>query len=227
MTRTVVATADFTAADGTDLTSLGFTKIRDVAYGSSSQIKSNKAAGYYATAASGDTTTQTHTVQMVRTSGTYTDDQYAKATISGLGPNLGPDKRGGVIVRCSTDTDANADFYGVYVCDDDAGSGSTTVLFQVVNGTFTSIDSRRRTWANGDTIALEIASTTLTYYRNDVSLLSAGTSGGLTGGRPGLYIASYQGDSTILALDDWEGGNVASATFHARAYFDAHIAGIR
>jgi hypothetical protein len=185
MARTPVATQDFTGSDATDITTLGFSKVRDVTYGSSAQILTNKCSGYFSTASVDDSTTQNQVVVMVRTAGTYSNDQYAKATISGKGLNTAY-RRGGVIVRSSADTDAN--------------------------GTFTSLGTWTTTaWANGDTIELEVSGTTLTPYRNGSAIAGkSATDSALASGRPGLYIASHTDSG--YRLDDWEGGDVSSAS---------------
>jgi hypothetical protein len=208
MARTPVATQDFTGSDATDITTLGFSKVRDVTYGSSAQILTNKCSGYFSTASVDDSTTQNQVVVMVRTAGTYSNDQYAKATISGKGLNTAY-RRGGVIVRSSADTDANADFYAFYNCDD---ASNTSVLCKVVNGTFTSLGTWTTTaWANGDTIELEVSGTTLTPYRNGSAIAGkSATDSALASGRPGLYIASHTDSG--YRLDDWEGGDVSSAS---------------
>lgn len=212
MARTQVASDAFTNTDGTLLTSHGaWTQIRDVSYNSGGEIRGNKLAGNYSYASVSDTTTQTHTGVLVRSSGTYSNDQYAKAAVY-LSNHNTPERRCGVVVRCGTQTDTNANFYAVYICDNDSG-GRTTVLCKVVGGTFTSLYSARVSWSNADTVALEASGTTLTAYKNDVAISGFSvTDGALSGGRPGVYIASYQLDSPNMLLDDWEGGDVSGAS---------------
>lgn len=217
MARTLIAGPDaFTGADGTDLISGGgWTLLHDVAWGCSVRIKTNKACGHFSTASAADTTTQSRTASARwNGAGTFSADQYAKATISGLG-SASADKRVGLIVRASTDTDANRDYYVLYVAD---SATPTTILARIANGTFTVLDTRTSiAWANNDTIGLEASGTgatvTLSVFRNSDSTPTytyddTDATRITSAGKPGLYIAGHGVDNADTRIDDWEAGDV-------------------
>lgn len=136
--------------------------------------------------------------------GTFANDQYAKITIGGL-TWQDSSYRVGVVVRCSADLNAAADYYAFWV-QDDASSNRTSKLVKVVNGTATELDSRTSAWANGDTISLEASGTTISAYKNDTLMFSV-TDTSLTTGKPGLMAA---GSGSVPTADNWEGGDVSS-----------------
>lgn len=198
-TRSSVATENFTGTDGTDL-GAPWAQI-----GNSSNIRRLSNTGG-----------ASHVGQAgARHTGTYTDNQYAKVTLAGtLTAGLGD--RIGAIVRASGDTGANRDWYGYEV---HTSAGVDDYLYKVVNGTRTELVSNFdiSPWAVGDTVEIEVEGTALRGYRNGVLTASA-TDAALSTGKPG--VASQSGPTTLRA-DDWEGGNLISASaalvFRSRA----------
>lgn len=74
-----------------------------------------------------------------------------------------------------------------------------------VSGSYTSLASNATTFANGNTLELQVSGTALTALKNGASVLTASDSS-LSSGSAGVY--SYgNGDG-----DDWEGGNLAGAS---------------
>ena len=140
--------------------------------------------------------------------GTFSNDQYSSLVIGGLSWqslafNIG------VIVRASTDTNANRDYYQVVVASDQAGPNYTTILSKVVNGTRTQLHSASAAWANGDRIELEAEGTTIRVMKNGTALGGSftQTDSALSTGKPGI---AGSGDSTHISGDDWEGGDLTS-----------------
>ncbi len=137
--------------------------------------------------------------------GTWTADQYAKAAIT-RSANSG--NRAGVIVRCSADTNANRDYYAAYVMEN-AGSADTFII-KTVNGTNTTLSNVSGDgWADGDTIEIEAEGTTIRVFRNGVELRNVTDSSisGASTDRAGILIYG-----TAMAVDDWEGGTISTAT---------------
>jgi len=195
MARTPVATDDFDRANGAVGSNWGY--IRDTAWQSDPpDIVSNKVTGRALGA----------NYQVIRWvgAGSFNDDQYAVLEIGGLGWQ-GADYRQGVVVRCSADTNTNADYYAYWVQDDDS-TNRTTKLVKVVNGTATELDSAAVAWTNGDTIELEVEGTTLRGYRNGTLILTD-TDSDLSTGVPGLMIS---GVSSYPTADNWVGGDISA-----------------
>jgi len=136
--------------------------------------------------------------------GTWTADQYAKATITGPAAFA----RQGVIVRASAATDFARSFYYAYV-----DAGSATVVGKYVDGTSSELSNVSGDgWVTGNTIELEAQGATLRVFRNGALLRSVSDTSlpGSSSDRPGIIMSA---DSA--RLDDWEGGSVTSATrFH-------------
>jgi hypothetical protein len=197
MARSVIATDDFNRADG--VIGANWSYLRDTAWnGTGPSIVSNVVRGSDGGG--------THYQVSRRNAESFNDNQYAKITIGALSFS-GAGYKVGVVVRASADTDSNADFYGYYV-QDDGSSNRTTVLFKMVNGTVTTLDSVVLAWANGDTIEMEVEGTTLRGYKNGTLQVTVSGQTDLSTGKPGLYIS---GDSSTPSGDDWEGGNVTTS----------------
>lgn len=191
-TFTPVATDTFTEADGG--VPANFTDLDGV--NGQIQIAGNKFRSPYG-AYSG----------AVRTSGTYSNDQYSQCVLSGITASLSGDAIG-VLVRASTDVDTARDFYFAYVTD----NGTPTVTYgKVVNGTTTnfSLDSTATTWTNGDVLRLYVIGTTVAVQKNGSDVLST-TDAALSTGRPGIL--GHAGASETMRGDDWEGGDATAAS---------------
>jgi hypothetical protein len=132
--------------------------------------------------------------------GTFTADQYAKGTVTGLG-TFGASYQKGVVARASADTNAARDYYGHVVIDDITKQSE---LFKFVNGTRTSLATVNVAWVNGDTVEIECQGTTIRGLRNGVPISGLSvTDSDLTSGAPGMHLSSSE------TLDDWEGGNLS------------------
>lgn len=148
--------------------------------------------------------------------GTFSDDQYSSAVIIDSTPT-GSTYRFGVVVRASADTNANRDYYEVFVA---LITGLvTTHLVKVVNGTKTDIYvSSSPTWADNDRIELEVEGTTLRVCKNGTPLGGSftATDSDITTGKPGLSVTNQ------MYLDDWEGGSLGGGGSSAVPIFSQH-----
>lgn len=148
--------------------------------------------------------------------GTFSDDQYAKLTIGGLN-NTNGNNRCGPAVRCSGDVGSGAtDYYALCISDNAASGGShTTELIRVNNGTVTVLASFSNTWANGDTVELEVTgqntATQLKMFRNGAQISTTYTDNSgsaLNTGKPGLTMRHAGSPSSTL--DDFDAGDVTA-----------------
>ncbi len=139
--------------------------------------------------------------------GTFDTNQYAKVTLGNFGW-YGMDNRAGVVVRCSADTDAAADFYLLEVLDDNS-TNRTLRLAKFVDGSRTPLYSTTSlAIGSGSTVALEAEGSSLRCYVND-TLITTVTDSSLTTGKPGFLIGG-DGGSHTPTLDNWEGGDVTA-----------------
>lgn len=139
-------------------------------------------------------------------SGSFSNDQYAEVTISGLSFQ-GSDYVMGVIVRASTDVDTARDFYFAYVAADSSGPNYTAVLGKVVNGTRSVLHSASMAWSDSDTISLEVVGTSLSVFQNGTAIGGSFTTTDtdLSTGKPGLIA-----NGSVPTGDDWVGGDITS-----------------
>lgn len=195
MTRIVVATDDFDRANGalganwTNLnTNWGTITIASNAATCSTANTNNEAAAVWAGA------------------GSFTDDQYAEAPITGL-TFLSGDFAGGVIARASTGLNDARDFYFAYVAADSGGPNYTTVLGKVVGGGRAVLHSAAHAWSDDDLVGLEVEGTELRLCQNGTPLGGSftQTDADLSTGKPGIL---KNGSAPNVAA--WEGGNLSS-----------------
>lgn len=202
MARSSVATDDFNRADGAIGSNWSYIRLSSW-QGNPPHIVSNALAGR----ALGTN----HQVVRWNGAGSFSNDQYAKIALGGMGW-FGTDYMIGAVVRCSADTDANADYYAFFVVDDQSNGGNKTCkLVKRVNGTETVIATITTTsWTNGDTVELEAEGTTLRIYKNGSQIGSDYTGQtDLASGKPGILIA---GDlAGPPAAQDWEGGDITGS----------------
>lgn len=144
--------------------------------------------------------------------GTFTANQYAKITVTGIS-NPGGINKMGVVLRASADTGTGRDLYRVYYLEDNT---SAIVIQKILNGTPTQLNSTNvGAFANGDTVEGEIeeitGTTTIRSYRNGtlVATVTDTTSPITAIGAPG--ICGGIGFGPGLFGDDWEAGNLGSA----------------
>lgn len=141
-------------------------------------------------------------------SGTYTADQYSEVSVNSLA--FGSiDYVTGVIVRASTDTNGNRDFYFGFVASDSPGPNYTVAIGKVVNGTRTVLHSAAIAWSNGDRLGLFAVGSTIGLTKNGTELGGSftQTDTSLTTGNPGLLA-----NGTAAGLgDDWLSGDAEIA----------------
>lgn len=129
----------------------------------------------------------------------FANDQYSKATISVL-PSSGTSLMG-TIVR------ANATDYCFCQYKRDSSSNKSRIYWFNA-GAYTAIALQNTTtFASGDTIEIEVEGTTYTMFKNGVSILSGANGSAPASGSAGITL--YDLDER---LDDWEGGDMVSAS---------------
>jgi hypothetical protein len=130
---------------------------------------------------------------------TFGQDQYSQARISNVG------SWNGVIVRAQPAADR---FYFAFVF----APNDYRIFLRKDGLYFTLALGSTETWVAGDTIRLEAVGVNpvqLTLFRNGNPVLSYTDSAeNFVGGSPGIGIWSPTG--AHLAVDDWEGGNLAT-----------------
>lgn len=138
-------------------------------------------------------------------SGTFSNDQYSSLTIYGQAWQSNGYHMG-VIVRASTDTGADRDFYFMTISANAGSSPYTGTLGKVVNGTYTQLNQGNVSITNGDEIKLSVSGTDLEVYVNDVQLTGDWevSDSDLSTGKPGVI----GGGSGVNYGDNWSGGNI-------------------
>lgn len=181
-----IATEDFTAANGTALTTYN----PDWALNGSSnfEIQDNAVTG-----------AQSAYHSAARYTGTWKPDQFAEAVIS----NIGDSNNIGVAVRVANDGSHN--FYG---CQVDLSLGGSLYPMKVVGGTWSyqSGFSAKVTGLgidNGDVIRIEAMGTTIRCYLNG-ELITESTDTSHSDGSPGITHFTNTG---VNKLDSWVGGD--------------------
>ena len=134
---------------------------------------------------------------------TWPNDQYSQVVITGMGVG-DPDQSGaGVTLR------ADAGFHNYYrIVVNRAGSNNVSVA-RVISDAYSLRNQRTVTFNSGDTFRVEIQGTTIRLYRNDVQIgADLVDAGGPSSGSAGIF---YSSTTAAVQLDDWEGGDFASA----------------
>jgi hypothetical protein len=176
----VIRTEPFTAANGTNLTTLNFTANQGAWQVNTNEACSNSAA------------TETGTRDVANS---YPADQYSQGAVTAI--NSG--NYVGVSVRC--DTGGAVTWYGLY-----SDSLSDLSLYKEVAGTWTSIATTATTAVVSDVLRLEVQGTSLRAYKNGSILFGgAQTDSAISTGRAGL--AGY-GNSTGCRIDNLETGDL-------------------
>lgn len=174
------ATDNFTAADGTVLTtySASWTAMRN-----NFVINTNATCpdGSFDDCACG------------WTADTFNNDQYAQAVVAAM--DGASQVSAGVCVRATA-----ANYYAFYV------TTGARALIKIVAGSKTSLASDTTTCAVNDVLKLVVAGTTLTAYVNGVSVLTT-TDSDLSSGSAGVAGIGHFSGSTAGRVDNWEGGN--------------------
>jgi hypothetical protein len=141
--------------------------------------------------------------------GSFNNNQYAKLKLTAI--TFGDNNYGiGVTVRASNDLTTTRDHYFFI-----AGTSGLGTLGKTVNGTVTTLHSATVGWATNDTIELEAEGTTVRAMKNGVALGGSFTvtDTSLSTGKPGV---TGTGDSGVAKGDDWESGNLVTASAIAR-----------
>lgn len=173
------ATESFTGTDGTSPPNSNWTN-QDIGI----QIKSNAAAsatnGSYGFA--------------YWNADTFNNDQYSQCVLVNA-------HESGPCVRMSGTNNA-------YSFHTRASGGGTTKLFARLSGSFNLLtDFGSIAWVAGDVAKISVTGTTITCYRNGVSI-GTGTDSNLTSGSAGVLALENVAD-----VDTWEGGNVGGGGF--------------
>jgi len=138
----------------------------------------------------------------IRADGTYSNDQYAKLTVTTL-PAAGSQAIG-LLCRASADTGAGRDFYRASFT---GANPKVTTIAKVVNGTNSNLaTSSALTWNTNDTIEFECIGTDLTIFKNGVSTGLTVSDAAIASGKPGIAITNQ-----IPRGDNWEGGDATAA----------------
>lgn len=128
-------------------------------------------------------------------SGTFPNDQWASARLLNPGnTGVGTADGFGVTVRAST----SAQTYYRLTCNT-----VTSRLTKVLTGTGTALGSSFTTCASGDILTLAAQGTTITVYKNWVSVFSI-TDTAITSGQPGIFYFSTDSGGAISQW--WAGG---------------------
>ena len=133
------------------------------------------------------------------TGATFANDQYAKIKMATL-PASGNSYFGALVRGSATD---------FVWCQYLRQSGSNKSRMYWFNaGAYTLIAQQNTTtFASGDTIEIEVEGTTYTMFKNGVSILSGSNASTPATGKPGFSM--YDVDERF---DDWEGGDMVSAS---------------
>jgi uncharacterized protein YjdB len=132
---------------------------------------------------------------------TFSNDQYSQARIAG-GLASGS-QFVQIIVRATGTGDGRYNNYLFYT-DGLAGANHTEVA-KNINGNQITFKSFPVTFAAGDIIKISAVGTTITCYKNGVSIGSI-TDTSLPGGAPGVGVYG-----STVTVDDWEGGTLVPA----------------
>lgn len=141
------------------------------------------------------------------TANTYNDDQYSQEVINSLtGGSPEP------IIRASGTGNTGSGYFTYY-------TGAAIGIGKYVGGAFTDKGSSAGSYTAGDLVRIEATGTNLTVKKNGASATTA-TDSGLTSGAAG---PGLDGSSPIL-IDDWEGGNMVTASTGGWAYAGTRMA---
>lgn len=131
---------------------------------------------------------------------TIGNDQYAQATIA----NVGAFDYVGVLVR----VDGSGNGYGVHI-DGRSGIATNSIFKMTAGGVTGYLGTGSLTVSAGDVLRLEMSGSTLTLKKNGATVDTA-TDATYASGQPGIL--SDYGNTNVGILDDFSGGDLASAT---------------
>jgi len=132
---------------------------------------------------------------------TFANDQRSTITFG----SIVADDRMGVIVRAATT--GGGQFYRAYYHDGDGrvyihlfSGGAVSTLVEQINS---------MTFANGDTLGLDVTGTTLRAYKNGVAIGSGGTDATLSSGQPGMFYLDNNNNTGLISV--WVGVDAAAS----------------
>ncbi|HET9634829.1 MAG TPA: Ig-like domain-containing protein [Gemmatimonadaceae bacterium] len=131
----------------------------------------------------------------------FSNDQYSQTRIAGGLVNGTQFVQ--VIVRATGTGDSSYNNYSFY-SDGVAGSGHTE-LARVMNGRWTTLRSFNTTFVSGDVMKISVTGSTITCYKNGVSIGTA-TDSSLPTGSPGVGVYG-----NTVTIDDWQGAIIVVA----------------
>jgi uncharacterized protein YjdB len=132
---------------------------------------------------------------------TISNDQYSQVRIAGGLASLTQYVE--ITVRATGAGDASYKSY-VFYSDGVAGSSHTEVA-KIINGAWTTLRNFSTSFAVGDVMKIGVVGTTITCYKNGVSIGTV-TDASLTSGSPGVGVYG-----NIVTVDDWQGGGIPAA----------------
>lgn len=149
---------------------------------------------------------------------TWPGDQYSQVTFAQCNYTGGANDGVGIgpAVRCST----AARTYYRCCCAGTTANG--TEIAKMIAGSYTALAHGGAAWVNTDTAYLSVVGTALTAKRNGSNVTTA-TDASIASGRPGISYSSSSSSGTP-AVDNWEGGDLASTTVSlvpSMRHFDA------
>lgn len=199
MTRTSIATDDFNRAGpdlGTNWSNMDTASPGDIKINSSVKF-----CGQY-----GMQAVERRACARWVGAGTFTDDQYSSAYVSGIGTVPSSSAAIGVICRASGNAGTRT-FYEMLIVGDGTGVPHPTTLCKWVSGTRTLLYSAEISWADNDEISLECEGTTIRACRNGAALGGSWTvtDSSITTGAPGVASSA-----SSLFGDNWAGGNIST-----------------
>lgn len=135
-------------------------------------------------------------------SNSYSPDQYGQVTIAGgLSSGL---QYAEVFVRCSG---TGASFKGYQFLTDGASGAGHTELWSYSGGTGTLLRNFATTFTTGDVMRIEVVGTTITCYKNGVSL-GTQTSAVAASGAPGIGV--FNSSVNAVLLDNFQADNLGA-----------------
>ena len=136
---------------------------------------------------------------------TWPNDQYSQVSATTI--NTATSRFVSATVRCAT---AAQSFYAAGLAGP-FGASTTRELRKCVTGTTTTLASNTGTHATGDVVKCECNGTTIRHLVNGTQIHSV-TDSSLASGRAGIFIFVDTGVVADAQLDNWDGGDLTSAS---------------
>lgn len=136
-------------------------------------------------------------------SGSWPNDQWVQCMVGQVGTTTNPESAIGLAVRCS----AGANFYAFYRDNADGKA----YLFKVVAGVVSYTDLGALTLTVGNILRLEVATSTLSAFKNGVLVGTYNTLGSLSSGAPGIQGINHQANPAAAnsqIFSNWSAGSL-------------------